>query len=89
MISQKTMTFWPSEIPQVLNNFKLTTMTMAFKMTPQIFRAFGATPRAAWSAQVPRAPTFRRFFAAKTEQPRLRLGSIGTVSRNAYTGVPC
>lgn len=58
-------------------------------MTPQMFHAFKAAPRAAWSAQVPRAPTFRRFFAAKIEQPRLRLGSIGTVSQNAYAGVPC
>ncbi|KAJ5856446.1 uncharacterized protein N7529_010390 [Penicillium soppii] len=49
---------------------------MASKITPQMFRAFRASPRAVWSAQVPRAPTFCRFFAAKTEQPRLRLGSI-------------
>lgn len=46
------------------------------------FRAFQAAPKAApWAslnAQLPRAPAFRRFYAASTqEQPRLRLGSTG------------
>jgi peroxiredoxin (alkyl hydroperoxide reductase subunit C) len=46
------------------------------------FRAFKSTPKAAsWAglnAQLPRAPTFRRFYAASPqEQPRLRLGSTG------------
>ncbi|KAJ6139056.1 Peroxiredoxin AhpC-type [Penicillium samsonianum] len=48
---------------------------MASRIAPQMFRAFGAAPRASWSAQVPRAPAFRRFLSAKLEQPRLRLGS--------------
>ncbi|KAJ5959677.1 Peroxiredoxin AhpC-type [Penicillium vulpinum] len=49
---------------------------MASRIVPQIFGAFRAAPRASWSAQLPRAPAFRRFFSAQMEQPRLRLGSI-------------
>jgi peroxiredoxin (alkyl hydroperoxide reductase subunit C) len=50
---------------------------MASKIAPQMFRAFRAAPRATpWA--VPRAPAFRRCFAAQAqEQPRLRLGSTG------------
>jgi peroxiredoxin (alkyl hydroperoxide reductase subunit C) len=50
---------------------------MASKVAPQMLRAFRAAPRVApWA--VPRAPAFRRFFAAQAqEQPRLRLGSTG------------
>lgn len=57
---------------------------MASRIAPQMFRAFGAVPRASWSAQVPRAPAFRRFLSAKLEQPRLRLGSTGTVSTGLH-----
>ncbi|KAJ5550547.1 hypothetical protein N7535_001510 [Penicillium sp. DV-2018c] len=49
---------------------------MAPRIVPQMFRALKAAPRAAWSAQVPRAPVFLRPFSAQPEQPRLRLGSI-------------
>ncbi|KAJ5773337.1 Peroxiredoxin AhpC-type [Penicillium paradoxum] len=48
---------------------------MASRTVPQMLRSFSAASRAPWSAQVPRAPAFHRFFSAQTEQPRLRLGS--------------
>jgi peroxiredoxin (alkyl hydroperoxide reductase subunit C) len=57
---------------------------MASRIGPQMFRAFRAAPRVPWSAQVPRAPAFRRFFSDKVEQPHLRLGSIGTVSTESH-----
>ncbi|EKV06361.1 Peroxiredoxin-6 [Penicillium digitatum] len=49
---------------------------MASRIGPQMFRAFRAAPWPSWSAQVPRAPAFRRCISASMEQPRLRLGSI-------------
>lgn len=55
---------------------------MASRIGSQMFRAFRAAPRPSWSAQVPRAPAFRRFISAKMEQPHLRLGSIGTISED-------
>jgi hypothetical protein len=53
---------------------------MASRIGLQMFGAFRAAQRAPWAAQLPRAPAFRRFFSAQMEQPRLRLGSTGTVS---------